>query len=77
MTAWTWGWAGWLAWFAVEEGLALWRGGAGATLSAHVWTWFALENTDKRRTAWVRFRRFALIAFMSWLTYHFLTGGRA
>ncbi len=74
MDGWTIGWLTWLAFFSAEEGLALWRGGTPATLSGHVWHWFAVGgNTDP--TGWQRARRFALMAFMAWLTVHFTTGG--
>lgn len=74
MDGWTIGWLVWLGWFAVEEGLALWRGGTPATLSGHVWRWFAVGgNSDP--TGWQRARRFALLAFLAWLAVHLTTGG--
>lgn len=80
MTLWSWGWVGWLLWFFIEEGLALYEAGWEATLSGHVWRVFAIKdslgNLYGRTTAW-RLRRIALLGIMAWLTVHFLTGGWA
>jgi hypothetical protein len=78
MDWWTIGWLGWGLYFAVLEGAALvrsHRGGPDGTLSAHVWVWF---GTDKHTHAdsWAYVRRFVLLAFMTWLTVHFVGGGR-
>jgi hypothetical protein len=67
-------WLAWLAAFGVIEGSALVSKREGDTLSEHVWRWFAVKDKSRRGT--VRARRFALLAFMAWLTAHFLTGGR-
>ncbi len=49
----------------------------GDTLSEHVWSWFATQSgSTGKPSGWVRARRFALLAFMGWLTAHFMTGGR-
>ncbi|QPB09990.1 hypothetical protein CPT_Sitrop_076 [Streptomyces phage Sitrop] len=74
MSVWTWLWVGWLAAFLVIEGVALKRKAPGDTLSEHVWKWF---HTDKltKPTGTTRLRRFVLLAFMAWLSVHFLTGG--
>lgn len=71
---WTIGWLVWLLWFVVEEALALRPGHRGATLSEHVWKWFAITGS-KAPAPWTRLRRFALLAFLAWLVLHFLTGG--
>ncbi|MDM4718429.1 hypothetical protein QTQ03_02035 [Micromonospora sp. WMMA1363] len=66
-------WIGWLAAFAIVEGIALFNKQPDDTLSEHVWKWFAVGSSQP--TGWTRLRRFALLAFMAWLTLHFLTGG--
>ena len=74
------GWLAWLAWFVVEEGLSIRSGAIGNTLSGHVWKWFSIRTEKYPDGAqvqkWVRVRRFILLAFLAWLTAHFLTGGR-
>ncbi|MFF7252437.1 hypothetical protein [Streptomyces microflavus] len=78
MTTWSWLWVGWLAAFLVIEGKALFNKTSGDTLSEHVWKWFSTARTGEHQgqpTGWVRLRRFALLAFMAWLSVHFLTGG--
>ena len=72
---WTLGWIGWIAWFAIEETLAIIRGGTPATLSGHIWRWFAIGG-DPHPRAFTRVRRFALLAGLAWLSAHLLTGGR-
>jgi hypothetical protein len=41
--------------------------------------WFGTEwrksTSPRERSGWTQLRRFALLAFMLWLTAHFLTGG--
>ena len=74
MSPYTIGWIGWLLWFTVEEGLALWRGGTAATLSGHVWRWFATAPNSKGPL--VSVRRLILLAGLVWLAVHFLTGGQ-
>lgn len=78
MSGWTWAWIAWIAAFCTIEGKALFNKTKGDTLSEHVWRWFATERIAKaagQPTGWVRLRRFGLLAFMAWLTAHFLTGG--
>ncbi|MEU6572302.1 hypothetical protein [Streptomyces sp. NPDC046805] len=74
LTGWSWAWIAWLAAFLAIEGKALFNKTKGDTLSEHVWRWF---GTDKltQPSGWVRLRRFVLLAFMAWLSVHFLTGG--
>jgi hypothetical protein len=67
-------WLAWLGAFVVIEGRALTNKASEDTLSEHVWRWFAVR--DKSRKGLIRARRFALLAFMAWLSAHFLTGGR-
>jgi hypothetical protein len=64
-------WLVWLAAFAVIEGLAIAREEPGGTLSEKIWRWFAVKDKSKG----FRMRRFVLLAFLAWLTLHFLTGG--
>lgn len=74
MDGWTIGWLGWILWFVLEEGLALFRGSTADTLSGHVWHWFAVGgNTDP--TGGQRARRFVLLAGLSWLLVHLVSGG--
>ena len=71
-------WLLWIGAFAVVEGVALFNRREGDTLSEHVWAWFGVGLNGKPRprvTGWVRLRRFTLLAFMAWLSVHFLTGG--
>ncbi|MFF3793768.1 hypothetical protein ACFYXW_27610 [Streptomyces sp. NPDC001981] len=77
MTTWSWAWIAWLAAFVAIEGKALTNKTKGDTLSEHVWKWFSTARTGAQGqpTGWVRLRRFALLAFMTWLSVHFLTGG--
>jgi hypothetical protein len=77
------GWLLWIGWFVVEEGFAFKRGTTGNTLSEHVWKWFGIPDANSKKAlvqepiTWaVRARRFALLAFLAWLSLHFLTGGR-
>ncbi|MEV0267699.1 hypothetical protein AB0H43_02900 [Hamadaea sp. NPDC050747] len=69
-------WIGWGLYFAVVEGIALFNSKPGDTLSEHIWAWFGTAKAGKPVNGWARFRRFALLAFMAWLTLHFMTGGR-
>lgn len=71
-------WVAWIAAFVVIEGIALYRKKEGDTLSEHVWKWFGTARDGRPQSqpsGWVRLRRFALLAFMVWLSVHFLTGG--
>ena len=63
----TWGWAGWILYFVVLEGLAVLDDDPGETLSAHV--------------VWVRnnigsFAWFMIAGVLLWLLYHFLVERR-
>lgn len=80
MTAWSWAWIVWIAAFAAIEGPALFNRTEGDTLSEHVWKWFATRRDDLRNdkgkaSGWVKIRRVVLLAFLTWLSLHFLTGG--
>ncbi len=88
MSGWSWLWIGWIAYFAVVEGVALYRSGrakaAGAsdprdTLSEHVWFWFGINTkgvgVDRDVNWWARVRRLILGGFLLWLAIHFLAGG--
>jgi hypothetical protein len=75
VSGWTWAWIAWLAAFVAIEGKALFNKTKGDTLSEHVWKWFATSKLDNKPTGWVRLRRIGLLAFMAWLSVHFLTGG--
>jgi hypothetical protein len=77
-------WLVWGAYFAVVEGYAIVRShqqhaagrhATGGTLSEHVWAWFGTAPGTHADT-WAYVRRFVLLAFMAWLSVHFLTGGR-
>jgi hypothetical protein len=80
---WSWLWIGWLAYFGIVEGVAIARSvrakRAGHpderdTLSEHVWLWFGTAKGTKANS-WAYLRRFALVAFLGWISIHFLTGG--
>ncbi len=80
MSGWTWAWIVWFGYFAVLEGLALRNSRSGDTLSEHIWVWFGTQRglpgePQRPRSGWTQLRRFALLAFMAWLSAHFLTGG--
>lgn len=75
MTVWTWAWLGWGAYFAVVEGMALANSKPGDTLSEHVWQFLGYSEGVRQPTGWTRLRRFMVLAFMAWLSVHFLTGG--
>jgi hypothetical protein len=64
-------WIMWILAFLVIEGAAIFNKDPGDTLSEHVWKWFSV--TDKG-IGW-RIKRVILLAFMGWLTVHFMTGG--
>ncbi|XVU22557.1 hypothetical protein ACQPZJ_35555 [Actinoplanes sp. CA-054009] len=69
-------WLIWLGIFVVVEGVALFNKKPGDTLSEHVWKAFATQwDIGRERTGWQQAKRFVLLAFMVWLTIHFLTGG--
>ena len=69
---WRIGWLSWLGMFAAIEGHALLNKTKGDTLSEHVWRWFSVRE---KSWGW-RARRTALLAFTTWLTAHFVSGGR-
>lgn len=74
----TWLWVGWLVYFGVVEALAIARsynGQKGDTLSEHVWLWFGTSK-DTHANTWAYVRRFVLIAFIAWLSVHFIGGGQ-
>ena len=84
----TWSWVAWIVLFGIIEGAALILHGKGYTLSEHVWKWFAIPDANDGKVrhsqylgpqpvTWlIRLRRFALLAFLAWMSLHFLTGGR-
>jgi hypothetical protein len=77
MSGYTIAWLAWLAAFAVIEGRALFNKSPGDTLSEHVWRWFSTQNgSTGSPTGLIRLKRFGLLAFLAWLSAHFLTGGR-
>ncbi len=65
-------WYFWFAYFIVVELDALLTKNYEGTLSDRVWAWFSMQGYGK---LW-RLRRFILLAFMAWLSAHFLTGGK-
>lgn len=87
MNAFTLGWLGFIAYFAILEGVALYRSGKakgrGAedprdTFSEHIWVWFGVNRkgigVDRGSNWWARVRRVILGAFLLWLTIHFMAG---
>lgn len=84
MNTWSWLWLGWLAYFAVVESVAVARSirakrhgdpDVRDTLSEHVWWWFGTARGVQPDTS-AYLRRFVLLAFLAWLSVHFLGGGR-
>lgn len=88
MSAWTWGWLVWLAYFGVLETAALiashrarkaGKADPRDTLSEHVWAFFGINvdgyGIDHDANAWSRVRRVILAGFLVWLGIHFLGGG--
>lgn len=73
--AWTRAWIAWLGAFVVIEGAALIRRKPQDTLSDHVWAWFDIPKNPAPNRA-ERGRRLILLAFMTWLGAHFLTGDK-
>lgn len=75
--AWNLVWIGWLMYFLVAEGVALYREAkhksTDATLSEHVWHWFAVKNPRGPKW-WIHTRRIASVLFMAELTVHFAAG---
>lgn len=77
MSGYTIAWLAWLGAFGVIEGLALANKRQNDTLSEHIWRWFATQSDGPAKpTGWIRARRFILVAFLAWLSAHFLSGGR-
>lgn len=72
-------WIGWIIYFVAVEAVALLNSRDGDTLSEHVWAWFGTEwhkgATPRQRSGWTQLRRIVLLAFLVWLTAHFMTGG--
>ncbi len=80
MITFTWIWLLWIAAFLGIEGVALFNSKPGDTLSEHVWAWFGTQRRkpgepERPRSGWTQLRRFTLLAFLAWLSAHFLTGG--
>lgn len=80
MSGYTLAWLAWLGYFLVVEGMALFNSRPSDTLSEHVWAWFGTQRRKpgepiRDRSGWTQARRFVLLAFMVWVTVHFLTGG--
>jgi hypothetical protein len=75
MSVWTLAWIGWGIYFVIVEGIALRNSTRGDTLSEHVWAFIGFSDGMKYPTGWTRLRRFLVLAFMAWLSFHFLTGG--
>ena len=66
-------WLGWLLYFLLVEAVALMYSNRG-TLSAHVWAIIGVGR-DVDGSWHLSWRRIAFLAFWSWLTVHFFTGG--
>ena len=79
MSVWTWAWAGWALYFLVVEGMALANSQRSDTLSEHAWAWLGYSATSggdlRKPSGWTRLRRFMLLAGLTWLVVHLLTGG--
>jgi len=82
VSGWTWAWAVWVAYFAAVEGMALANSKRGDTASEFVWAFLGIDrntvgtdNPGRHPSGWTRLRRFAVLAFLTWLVAHFLTGG--
>ena len=69
---WTVGWVAWLAWFALQEGAALFNRQDGDTLSEHAWRW--LHVGDGRSTALTIVGRAILAIGGVWLAGHLAMG---
>jgi hypothetical protein len=72
VSAWTWAWLAWGAWFVVWEATALANRRPGDTLSEHVWRW--LRVRDARPTVMTVIGRGALAAGLGWLLGHLVMG---
>jgi hypothetical protein len=77
MDIWTWVWIGWGVFFGIAEGVGLYRESKhkarNATLSEHVWHWFAVVDPKGPRW-WIHGRRIVGVLFMAELTVHFASG---
>lgn len=71
--AFTYAWYSWLAEFILIESAAIIRRKPQDTLSDHVWAWFGIPKKHAPDRS-ERIRRLLLLAFMTWLGAHFLTG---
>lgn len=69
---WTLAWVAWLGLFVLMEGTALARPQRGDTLSEQVWKWFGVY-AHQHISDWT-FWHFLLLAFMAWLSCHFVLG---
>jgi hypothetical protein len=69
---WTTAWVMWIVMFLTIEGRALLNKSKDDTFSEFVWRYFSIKD---KSSGW-RFRRFALLSFLAWLTAHFLSGGK-
>jgi hypothetical protein len=65
-------WIFWIVYFVIVEGEAIIKHDPDGTLSNHIWDWFSMKGYGP----WWKARRFLLLAFMAWLSAHFLTGGK-
>ena len=70
MDGYTVAWIMWIVMFLVIEGKAIIDKDRGDTLSEHVWKWFGVKS---KPLGWKQ-RRWALAAFLGWLTTHLVTG---
>ena len=68
----TWLWIVWIAAFLVLEGVGLFDGRPGGTLSELMWRTFRVR--DRRPTALTWIGRAFLLAFGTWLTMHIAFG---
>ena len=77
MSVWTILWILWGVYFGLVEGIGLWREykhkAQDATLSEHVWHWFAVKDPKGPRW-WIHTRRIISVLFMAELTVHFASG---
>lgn len=70
MDGYTVAWIMWIVMFFAIEIPAVIDKDEGDTLSEHIRKWFSISE---KGMGW-RWRRIALLAFLSWLTLHLLTG---
>lgn len=67
-------WVGWIAAFVVIEAVAIFNKKKGDTLSEHVWRWFGVPDESAKVKKAFTVGRFALGAFLVWLTGHLTFG---